>query len=249
MVVSEATDAAGRAADAVRVLNHATIGRKDLSIAEVYEIVGSSGELCQRLPQAFNQLAVVLEAHLAAERLGVDDMGPHRNALFTVHATKKLFDRLKTPAGPAVVASTSLGGWYATLEPWKRPVVLFVNTASFFPVFMPLAPAATLLTRFPDAAKVVFDQVGLDPRFVDAEIGGMRELVVAKTGDRQMLGVMNELGFMAEARIHRGGHPPADLVGLSVRVADTLLGPLYKTDTRGSTPLDELRRLVGLAMS
>jgi hypothetical protein len=169
--------------------------------------------------------------------------------MFTVHATQKLFDRLKTPAGPAVEASTSLGGWYATLQTWKRPVVLFVNTASFFPVFMPLAPAATLLPRFPDAVKVVFDQIGLDPRFVDAEIAGMRELAVAKTGDRQMLGVMNELGFMAEARIHRSGHPPADLVDLSVRVAETLISPLYKNDTRGSTPLDELHRLVGLVMS
>jgi hypothetical protein len=125
MVVSEATDAADRAADAVRVLNHATTGRKDLSIAEVYEIVGSLGELCQRLPQAFNQLAVVLEAHLAAGRPGVDDMGPYRNASSAVSAAKAALSAAAGAAGPidgAVHEAHEAVARLKTVEPHLRAV-------------------------------------------------------------------------------------------------------------------------------
>lgn len=165
--------------------------------------------------------------------------------MYTVHVTKKLLDRLKTPVTVPGDASTSLGNWYATSLMWRPQVAVFVNTATFFPVFARLAPAATVLERFPDAACEVWARMELDPRFVHNEISHMTNPNVAKTADRQVLGVMNELAFMAHARIG-GGHNPNDLVGLSIRVADTLISPLYKD--RAGTPDRELRHHIDTAV-
>ena len=169
--------------------------------------------------------------------------------MYTVHGTRKLLDRLKTPQVPASgPAPTVLGDWYATVLAWRPQLVLFVNTSSFFPVFVPFAPAVTVLARFPDAMAAVFDRFGLDPRFVTTEVAEMGTVAVAKTRDRRTLGVMNELVFMAETRVADGGHDPRDLVGLSIVVADTLISPLYKDPARGNTPGEELRRLAALAL-
>ncbi len=56
-----------------------------------------------------------------------------------------------TPAGAGDVSTTLLGDWFATALFWKPQVALLVNERTLLPVFMPLAPAATLLDRMPDA--------------------------------------------------------------------------------------------------
>src|SRR6185369_8743625 len=47
-------------------------------------------------------------------------------------------------------STTRLGDWYASAWAWRPQVALFVSEATLFPILMPLAPAATLLARFPD---------------------------------------------------------------------------------------------------
>ena len=44
---------------------------------------------------------------------------------YTIHATKKLLDRVKKPvAEPIDVPSTMLGNWYANALMWKPQVAL-----------------------------------------------------------------------------------------------------------------------------
>lgn len=61
-----------------------------------------------------------------------------------------------------------------------------------------------------------------------------------------VLGVMNEFTFMAEHTISTGRSDPADLLGLSVWLANTIVGPISKDD--GYTPLGVLQRVVATAM-
>jgi hypothetical protein len=78
--------------------------------------------------------------------------------VFVVHATKKLLDRLRESAvAPVEAPTTVLGDWYATVLFWKPQVALFVNEATLLPVFMPFAPAATLIARFPTCFGTVLD--------------------------------------------------------------------------------------------
>ena len=169
--------------------------------------------------------------------------------MFTVRGTKKLLDRLSVPVTPVVpVATTGLGDWYATVLVWRPQVALFVNESTFFPVFVPLAPAKRLLDRFPAVLVEVLRSAGVDPRFVAGEHVEMNEVCVAKTADRRVVGVMNELAFMAASQVAHG-HDPADLVGLSIRVADTLVSPLYKpSDGPGSPDVALQRRIAELML-
>ncbi len=164
--------------------------------------------------------------------------------MYSVHATKKLLDRLKMPVNEAVVEpSTTLGNWYASPILWRPQIALFVNEKTFLPVFVPLAPAATLLTRLPAAVQSTLPALGIDPRFVTTEIGSMANVSVAKTSNRQVLGVMNELAFQAEvSRAH--GFDTSDLTALSVDIAHVLLSPLFKQRGGHGSPDATVRALV-----
>jgi hypothetical protein len=81
---------------------------------------------------------------------------------------------------------------------WKPQDVLFVNERTLLPVFVPLAPAATLMSRFPDVLGVVLDAHGVDPEFVSSERAAMTVARYAKTSNRGVLGMMNELASLAD---------------------------------------------------
>jgi hypothetical protein len=163
---------------------------------------------------------------------------------FTIYATRKLLDRVKQPVGEPVEPHSTLGNWYATALFWKPQVALLVNERSLLPVFMPLAPATTLVRRFPDELRRVLDAHGVDPRFVDHEVRSMGEGQYAKTAGRSLLGVMNEFTFLGN--VHREDHGADDgLVALSVRLAETPMSPLYK---RHISPDHELKALVDEVM-
>ena len=166
--------------------------------------------------------------------------------MYTVRGTKKFLDRVGRPITDPPPSTTVLGDWYANVLFWRPQVALFVNATTFAPVLMPLAPSASVVARFPMAMAEVLGAIGVDPRFVEAEISGMGSVVLAKTASRTVLGVMNEFAFMAEHTIGTGRADPADLLGLSVWLANTIVGPISKDD--GHTPIGVLRRVVATAM-
>jgi hypothetical protein len=160
--------------------------------------------------------------------------------VFVVHGTKKFLERVKSPmAGPGDVSTTALGAWYANVLFWKPQVALFVNEATLIPVLMPLAPAATVVKRFPDELRTVLQALEVDRRFTEPELQQMDDYRLAKTNSRSVLGSMNDFASMAE----RGRHinPEVDLLTLSVRLAGTPCTPLRD---RGVFPDIALRALV-----
>lgn len=157
---------------------------------------------------------------------------------YTIHATKKLLDRVKQPIEEPVQPGTALGNWYATALFWKPQVALFVNERTLLPVFMPLAPARSLARRFPDWLRRVLEAHGLETSFVDIEIRSMGVAHFAKTANRSVVGVTNEYAYLAAA----GSRLPGidDLVGLSRALADTPMSPLYKRNVTARGELEAL---------
>ena len=144
--------------------------------------------------------------------------------MLVVRGTKKLRDRVKgVPAADGDVSSTALGDWFATALFWRPQVALLVNTRTFLPVLTELAPAATLLDRIPQVIEHALRLHGVDDAFVGAERDAMAEVRIAPTNDRRVLGVMNEFTFLGE---HFQADYPGDLASLSLRLADTPVGPL-----------------------
>ena len=158
-------------------------------------------------------------------------------AVFSIHATKKLLDRVNRPVLPAVSEpATILGNWYANVLFWKPQVALLVNERTLLPVLMPLAPAATLSDRFPEALERLLEALGVVPAFIDTEIAAMAEGRYAKTTNRSVIGIMNEFKYLAE--VYRGHRGPDDLVALAVQLSKTPCGPLYKHHVSPGRELD-----------
>ncbi len=139
---------------------------------------------------------------------------------------------------PAGQSTTALGSWYATALFWKPQVALFTNELTLLPVLVPLAPAATVIDRFPATLATVLGAHGLSETFIARELAEMTEHRLAKTENRSVVGVMNEFA-------HLGGHYSVDgiddLVRLSLRLSETPCGPLYK---RHVSPDHELAAFV-----
>jgi Domain of unknown function (DUF6933) len=143
-----------------------------------------------------------------------------------VRATKKLLDRIGPPnLGEREQSTTLMGQWYATAMFWKPQVALFVNEPTLLPVLMPLAPAATLLARFPQQLAAVLAAHGTPDAAIDEEQRQMRDRRLAKTANRSVVGIMNEFTFLAGA--YSGDTPAPDLQALAIRLAATPCGPLY----------------------
>jgi hypothetical protein len=159
--------------------------------------------------------------------------------MFVLHATKKLLGRIGRPDDAVAAPTTGLGNWYATALFWKPQVALFVNEHTLLPVFMPLAPASTLIRRFPSALAATLHAHGIDSRFVDAEVAAMADHRLAKTANRSVVGLMTDFCYLAETR--RAGRGIDDLVSLSLSLARTPCSPLAK---RHGFPDRELHALV-----
>jgi hypothetical protein len=147
-----------------------------------------------------------------------------------VRATKKLLDRIGPPnVNDGEQSTTMLGPWYATAVFWKPQVALFVNEPPLLPVLVPLAPATTLLARFPQQAATVLAAHGTPDTIIGAELRQMHERRRTKTANRSVVGMMNEFTYLAE--VYCGDTPAPDLLGLAMRLATTLAlrPPLQQT--------------------
>jgi len=139
----------------------------------------------------------------------------HNRGVLIVRATKKLAERLGgfTPAS-ADVDQPRLGEWYATVMFWRPQVALFVSATTLLPVFVPLAPATTVVPRLPAELAVVLLRHGASDAFIDAETSKMSESLCLPTASRSMVGVVNEYVRLAEhSNARRRGTP--DLARLS----------------------------------
>jgi hypothetical protein len=156
--------------------------------------------------------------------------------VLVMHGTKKFLERVGRPSVPADTPSTTqLGSWYATVLFWRPQVALFVNVATLTPLLLPFAPATSVLARFGVGLDQLLEHQGVSRPFIDAELSQLGQVQLAKTCDRSLLGSMNEFAYLAD--VDRHSIAVVDLVGLSLRLAETPCGPLYR---RHVTPHDEL---------
>jgi len=167
----------------------------------------------------------------------------HDGRVLIVRATKKLLDRIGPPnLGEGERSTTLMGQWYATALFWKPQVALFVNEPTLLPVLVPLAPAATLLARFPQQLAAVLAAYGTPDAVIDEEQRQMSDRRLAKTTNRSVIGIMNEFSFLAGA--YRGGTPAPDLLALAKHLAATPCGPLYRRHVSPDRELAALLRSV-----
>ena len=147
--------------------------------------------------------------------------------MFVVHGTKKFLDRMHRAALDVQPATNILGAWYATVLLWQPQIALFVNEPTRLPLFVPLAPSATVIPRMTQTAAAVFTALGLSDQFITQEVTEMGSHQLTKTASRSVLGSMNDFAYLAEA--HRTAKKPTDLLEQSLRLAQTPCGPLHRS--------------------
>ncbi len=125
--------------------------------------------------------------------------------MYNLHCTKKLLDRLKRPIAAPTETDTRLGSWYATVLFWKPQMVLAVNERTLLPVLLPLAPAATLVERFPQAVGDALKALDVPEAVIAEELQAMGYGSVCKTANRSLIGMMNEFSLLAESYRHHFG--------------------------------------------
>lgn len=157
-----------------------------------------------------------------------------------LHCTKKLLDRLKPEVVTSGTSTTNLGNWYATALLWKPQIALFVNERTLLPVLVHLAPASSVVARFPRFLAHVLAAHGVQPSFIEQELSQMQEVRYAKTENRSVVGIMTQFSYLAEG--YRDCDEMSDLVGLSLKLARMPCSPLYKGPV---FPDKALRELVG----
>jgi len=163
--------------------------------------------------------------------------------MFTVHATRKLLDRVKQPRSgfPLSNPRPALGNWYATAIFWKPQVSLFVNERTLLPVAgAPWRRQRTLWSGFPEFLR----QVLVAPRsrpFLRRQPRrpSSGTATYAKTASRSILGIINEFTYLGGFMRDELG--PDDLLQIALELSETPCGPLYK---RCVSPDRELRAVV-----
>lgn len=144
-----------------------------------------------------------------------------------VRGTKKFLDRLGRPGPTEAASSGRLGDWYANVWFWWPQVAIFVSERALLPVIVPLAPASSVIGRFPVAFSEVATRIGVASAVLDDEVAEMATWTLAKTASRSVLGVMNEFAHLADN--YRERHDPVDLVELSLWLAQVPCSPLHSS--------------------
>lgn len=164
-------------------------------------------------------------------------------AMFHLHCTKKLRDRIKPEIVAPGQSDTALGNWYATVMFWKPQVALLVSERTLLPVLMPLAPAATLARRLPAQLALVLKEHGVPSEFIAQEVWRMDTVQYAKTANRSVVGILNEFVKQAEFWLAAYAYEKGDdddLLAISAKLAETPCSPLYKGPVSPDKALHEL---------
>jgi hypothetical protein len=145
-------------------------------------------------------------------------------AMLVVHGTTKFRDRVGGSTDRPGEPPMSLGRWYATVLSWRpRQLALFVHDPTLLPVLMPLAPAATVLARFPDRLAEILELHDVPRAVIVREVAALTPGCVTPTVSRSIVGVVNE--FTHLAGVWRNPTGADDLDELSLRLARVPCSP------------------------
>jgi hypothetical protein len=147
--------------------------------------------------------------------------------VFTLRATSRLQARLGSPLSPSPGATTTrLGDWYANLvHVGRRQLVIAVSEPTYLPVVVAAAPIATLVPRLREGVAELLLALGVPKADVEREDAEMEQVAFAKASDRRVIGVMVDIAKSLDVYLERS----SSLLALSMELAGTPCGPLYKT--------------------
>ncbi len=151
-----------------------------------------------------------------------------------IRCTKKLLNELKIDPHDELRESDSIGNWHANIL-WidRRKCVLFTNDQTLYSFLVP-AMKKPEFQNFHEVFRLnllknVISE-GLSQKQLEHIFDAHKEIRIAKTNNRSVLGSMNELAFQVQFCIHNmGGLAVTDLMELNHELNRVPLGAInYK---------------------
>jgi hypothetical protein len=116
--------------------------------------------------------------------------------MIVIRATQRLLKNSGiVPDAEPPETTAALGDWFAIsmVLPGRRPVVLYVSSATLLAVLVPGRAIHTTVPGFRDRLGALLSRLGLSGEWADRVIGEAAEHVIARTDSRRMLGIMNDI--------------------------------------------------------
>lgn len=145
--------------------------------------------------------------------------------MVTIRCTKKLLERIAASSAETAPPTTRLGDWHAKpVAVGHQRLVLLVSERSRLPVLMWARDAKRLARSFPDALARVLWGLGIEAAAINRELEATRDVVIAPTNDRSLLGTLNDFAHMLRWQL--ADRPDLDLVAAALELAHTPVRPL-----------------------
>jgi hypothetical protein len=139
-----------------------------------------------------------------------------------LRATAKVLRSLPSVAPVAGDSDTALGDWYVNrLTVDRQPLLLLVSSHTLLPIVIPARQVTELPRALPDLVGRRLERLGIDPRAVASELGAMSNVVVTKTIDRSVVGIMVEFAHAIPFFLARGAWDDTSLPVLEAWLAKT----------------------------
>ncbi|MCP4611152.1 MAG: hypothetical protein GY845_20785 [Planctomycetes bacterium] len=159
-----------------------------------------------------------------------------------IRCTKKLLDELKIKPTGDIGLSDGIGNWHANIL-WidRRKCVLFTNDQTFYSFLIP-AMKKPEFQNFHEVFRLNLLKnmmsEGLSKKQFEHLFDAHKEIRIAKTNNRSVLGSMNELAFQVKFSVHNmGGLATTNLLELNHELNRIPMGAIdYKFS------IDELQR-------
>ena len=160
--------------------------------------------------------------------------------MLVLRCTQKLLTRLGPPDDDPPMSTTVLGDWYA--KPFgvaQRRFVLLISGNTRIAQILPGRDVATIPERFPEILAILLANLRIPREAIDREVAACRDVVIARTDSRSLLGTLNDFAHMAKWRLQ--DRPEPDLDAESLALSHTPVGSLGY-----AYPADLARQAFGL---
>jgi hypothetical protein len=112
-----------------------------------------------------------------------------------LRATRKVLDLLTERDEQAQASDTALGDWYVNrLVIDRQPLLLMVSSISLLPILERAQKVKELPQRLPDLVERRLHRMGIAGSLIAAELTAMSPVVVSKTVDASVRGILVDFG-------------------------------------------------------
>lgn len=157
--------------------------------------------------------------------------------MIAIQCTQKLLKQIGREYTEAIIPTLPLGCWHANLLILdRRKCVLFTNDQTKYSFLVPglRKPHFKMLEEiFSQALFKCLLNEGLSQEEVEKVLDEIREIAITRTGDRSVLGTMNEIARDIEWRVSEYGLMDTDISKLNIdinRVPYKPLGFMYSIE-------------------